>query len=158
MALPLPLIGFGFKVMGFGKRLWGFITNNWKWLLPLALLVASYFYVNYKIDQAYDNGYTAGVTYEIERQRQKIEIENQKNRQFEEMLSKAISDFGRTIARETSERVIKEKEIRTRVETIIRDNPIYQQCKVDPEVLEDRNKLRALGPIRMDLNEVPSGE
>lgn len=146
MPLPLMALSLGARLLGVGKFLKDFVKDNWKWILPVAIVVAGYFYVNHKIDQAYDQGYDIGVKDEVTRQNERIAIENAKNREFETILTRIVTDFGKEIARESAERVVQESKIKDRVNTIIKENPIYQQCVVDPEVIDAQNALRRLGP------------
>lgn len=143
MGTLLTILTFG---KSFFSNLFKFIIVNWKWVLPILIIVAGYFYVSHKIKEAHETGYSAGVTYERDRQQAQIDIENRKNREFENLLAATVEKFGRDIADKTAQRVSRERDLTSRVDTIIRDNTVYRECEVDPEVLNIRNSIRLLGP------------
>lgn len=146
------MLGIGMFLLGGAKSIMRFVAENWKWVLPVALLIGGYFYYQHQIKAAYDSGYVEATAHEQELQRERIAVENKKNREFEAALEKAIDSFGRELIEDTANRVAKESGFKETIRTMIRDNPVYSQCKVDPEVITARNGIRALGPsIRLEL-------
>lgn len=145
----------GLKALGIGKSIGGFIKANWKIILPIILVVAFYFFITDKISDAREEGYNSGVEFQIKEQKKQVDAENKRNREFEAMLSSVIGKFGKEVVEETITRMASEQKIQTKINTIIKDNPIYTECKVDQEVLDARNEIRKLGPqeypIRIDL-------
>lgn len=136
------LLALGLKLLGIGKFLKDFFIQNWKWIVPIIALILVYFYIHHLINNAYKQGEAA----EKHRWELKIEEENRQNREFEQKLSNVISEFGNKLAAQTAERVAKEQLHTNTIETIIRDNPIYTDCKVDQTIINERNAIRALGP------------
>ena len=153
--MPLLLIKIGLGILSGVKSIGKFFMANWKIILPLLLVGAAIWYHNKAVDESYKSGYSQGTTDEKAAEQARVDEENRRNRQFEQMLQNAINEFGRGLVEDTAERVAVETKLRTSVQTIIRDNPIYEQCKVDPEVIDARNQIRALGPpenpIRVEL-------
>lgn len=137
-------------MIGFGLKLWGFLSGNWKWIAPLLAFIgiatAGYLWISDKIADAREQGITQGVSEEKKRWEARINEENERNRKFEELLDKAIENFGRDVVEQTVERMAKETKAVNKIETIIRENRVYQDCKVDQEVLDARNEIRRLGP------------
>ena len=127
-----------------------FVAANWKWLVPLlvgiVIVVASYLYISDKIADAREEGIAEGIDYQKKIYAKQVDEENERNRKFEELLNKAISNFGRDVVEQTVERMAKETRAKDKITTIIKEKPIYQQCVVDPEVLDTRNEIRKLGP------------
>ena len=44
------------------------------------------------------------------------------------------------------ERRDKETVRETRINTIVEEKPVYKECKVDQEVIDEQNALKAMGP------------
>lgn len=123
-----------------------FVISNLRWLLPIlgiaALFISAWKYVS----DVKEDAYKKGIADEKTRTEQIVAAENAKNREFEIMLQNAIAEYGTKAVEEAAKRVKKET-IHTRtIETIVRDNPIYAECKAEPQVLENRNIIRSLGP------------
>ena len=123
-----------------------FVLANLRWLLPVAgaivLLLSAWWYVSSVKAEAYKQG----VADEKARYEQIIAAEDKKNREFEAVLKNVITEYGQQAVAEAAKRVKKET-IHTRsIETIIRDNPVYTECKADQQVLDNRNAIRSLGP------------
>jgi hypothetical protein len=125
-----------------------FVLNNLRWLLPLVgvivLFLSAWWYISSVKQEAYDKG----VLSERTRYEQIIAAEDAKNREFESLINKSIADYGQRAVREAAKRIEKET-IHTRtIETIVKDNPIYINCKADKEVIDSRNAIRSLGPAK----------
>jgi hypothetical protein len=125
-----------------------FITANLRWLLPvlavITLVLSAWWYVSAVKKEAYE----LGVTDERTRYEQVIAAEEVKNRKFEGQLNKAIADYGRRAVDEAAKRVQKETVYTRTIETIVKDNPVYIDCKADKEVVDSRNSIRSLGPAK----------
>ena len=125
-----------------------FVTANLRWLLPLVgavvILMSAWYYIAGVKREAYANG----VTDERTRYEQIIVAEDAKNRKFEGQLNKAIADYGRRAVDEAAKRGKSETVHTKTIETIIKDNPVYIDCKADKEVVDNRNSIRALGPTK----------
>ena len=132
-------MGFIFGLLGIGKSIWNFVLRNWKWAVPLIAAVALLFYVNH-------NAYNRGVQDMVDKQKKEIAAEDVRNRKFEKKLQDAVNQFGERFEKEDVGRVEKETIHTNSIQTIIKDNPIYKDCKVDPKVLDEINSISDLGP------------
>lgn len=153
-------VGLGLKLLGIGGAIKDFFKANWKIIVPIILVVAFYFFITDKISDAREEGYKSGVEFQIAKHKADIEAENARNRKFEENLAKVIGTFGRDVVEQTVARMASEQKIQTKINTIIKENPVYTECVVDQEVIDARNEIRKLGPqqeypIRIDLTGDP---
>ena len=150
-------VGLGLKLLGVGKWIKDFFIANWKIIVPIILVVAFYFFITDKINDAREEGYNSGIAYEKSEQAKRVALENEANRKFEAMLNESISKFGRQAVEEAIKRVSKETVYKEKITTMVKDNPIYEECKVEQEVLDARNEIRKLGPqeypIRIKLED-----
>lgn len=119
-----------------------FVKANWKVFAAIGLVLAAFFWYKGQMRQAYKNG-KADCNAEWVK---KIDAENKKNREFEKELQKDLSGLGQKIDETNAARVIRENTHKETIREIIKDNPIYTECKVEPKILDERNKIRALGP------------
>jgi hypothetical protein len=144
------MLGIGLKLLGIGSWIKNFVAANWRWLVPLlvgiVIVLASYLYISDKISDAREEGIAQGIDYQKKIYAKQVDEENERNRKFEELLDKAISNFGRDVVEQTVERMAKETRAKDKITTIIKNNPVYEQCVVDQEVLDTRNQIRKLGP------------
>lgn len=128
----------------------GFLKDNWKWVLPIILVIGAYWWHNKEIDKAYDRGVVA----EAGRVKDLIEAEDARNREFEKNLAAQLAQYVLDNAAEDKVRVETETKSFHTIEQVIKNNPVFEQCIVDKEIIEERNKIRALGPkIEEDDNE-----
>lgn len=132
-------LGLGLKLLGIGKFLKEFFLQNWKWLVPLILVIAAFLWTK-------EHYYSLGQATEKAAWEEKIKIEAEKNQKLTEAISLSVSNFGTLAAKLDEARVQKETIHEERINTIIKDNPIYTECKVDQEVLNEQNAIKALGP------------
>ena len=154
-------LSLGLKLLGIKKWLSNFWSNNWKWLLPLLLFLATcglaYWKYTSDMESAYNEGYAKAVIVTNSEWNDKIEEESARNKEFENTLRTIIEDFGQDAVKQAAERIGKERVLTEKLRTIIRDNPIYQECVVGQDVIDSRNSIRELGPqpypIRMEINE-----
>jgi N-methylhydantoinase B/oxoprolinase/acetone carboxylase alpha subunit len=146
------MLGIGLKLLGVGNLIKEFFLQNWKWLIPTIALVVSFFVVS---DKYYEKGRQEERTYWDK----KIKESDARNRAFENRINVAISTFGRETVEEALKRVEEETIYKDRIQTIVRNNPIYTQCVVDQDVIDNRNAIREQGPkkaeypIRIDFTE-----
>lgn len=127
---------------GFAK----FLSNNWKWLVPLLLAIGAYFWVNHAIDSAYNNGHKAGYSKAEQEFKDKVAEEDKRNREFEERLKDIVGSYGVRIVNEAMERVSKETILKETLRETVKNNPVYEQCIADVQAIEQRNLIRELGP------------
>jgi hypothetical protein len=57
-----------------------------------------------------------------------------------------VDTFGKVIETRNEERRDTEIIRENRINTIIQEKPIYTECKVDQEVVDQQNAIKALGP------------
>jgi hypothetical protein len=114
------------------------LVNNWKLIAGgvAALVIAI------GIAKTYKDTYNRGVLAERAVWVKKAELQAKVNKEFELRLATSIRDYGLKILNESNKRVEKETIYKNKIETIIKDNPIYTECKVDDQVLEYRNSIR----------------
>lgn len=122
------------------------IKKNWK--VALAIIVAGLLYISasWYISSIKTESYNNGRNEVEEEYKARIAAENEKNREFEKTLQGIIEDFGtkaveKALVRKEATIIHQEK-----IREIIRNNPVYESCNVDQEVLNERNNIRALGP------------
>lgn len=140
-------VGIGLKLLGVGDLIKKFFLNNWKWLVPVIALVVSFFIVS-------DKYYNKGISEEKARWELKIKEEDARNREFEAKLNKAIATFGKKTVEEALERVEQETIYKDKIQTIVKNNPVYSECLVGQDVIDNRNAIRTEGPaypIRIEL-------
>lgn len=133
------LIGLGLKLLGIGKFLKEFFLQNWKWLVPLILIVSGFLWTK-------EHYYTLGQDTERVVWENKVKEETEKNKKLSDLLSVSLSNFGQLVQKESDTRVQKEITHEQRINTIIQEKPVYTQCVIDKEVLNEQNALKALGP------------
>lgn len=132
------MLAFGLKLLGIGKFLRDFFLQNWKWLVPLLLLIAGFFWTK-------EHYYNIGVNEERTVWEKRLEAERKKNEQLTQALFSSVDTFGKVVNTRNEERINNEIVRETRINTII-EKPIYTECKVDQEVIDEQNALKALGP------------
>lgn len=133
------LIGLGLKLLGIGKFLKEFFVANWKWIVPLLLIIAGFLWTK-------EHYYTLGQDTERAIWEEKVQKEAAKNKRLSDLLATSLNNFGKVVEKENEVRVQKETTHEKRINTIIQEKPIYTQCVIDKEVLDEQNALKALGP------------
>lgn len=124
----------------------GFVKSNFKWLVPVLLLVAVAFFVNRAVDNMKEEAYKSGYAKKSDEVKKAIAEENKKNREFEQKLEIAITKYGEKVLDQSTKRIEKETIHTNKIQTIVTEKPIYTQCVVDQEVTDARNEIRKLGP------------
>lgn len=143
-------LSLGLKLLGIKQWLRDFWKDNWKWLVPVLLILTTlglgYWKYTSDIDNAYNNGITKGTTDTNNSWNARIEEEAKRNKEFELVLRNIITEFGEKAVQEAAARVTKETVYRDRISTIVKNNPVYDQCVIDKDIIDNRNSIRALGP------------
>lgn len=135
------MLAIGLKLLGIGKFLKEFFLNNWKWLVPLILAIAAFLWTR---DHYYDLGTdTERATWE-----KRVEAERKRNEELTRLLGASVETFGKVVETRNEERRDTEIIRETRINTIVEDNPIYTECVVDQEVIDEQNALKAMGPTQ----------
>ena len=129
------MIWLGLRLLGLKK----FIKENWKWLLPVLALVASFFIVSHIY-------YDKGVAAERHAWEERVKAESAKNIKKTENINAGVYQFGVKVEKEDKARVEKETVYKDKILTVIKNNPVYTDCKVEQDVIDSRNAIRAEGP------------
>ena len=116
------------------------LTNKTLWKLAGAIILALVIIAG--VTKTYTDTYNRGVLAERAVWVQKAKAQAEANKQFELTLANTIKTYGLQVLDESAKRVDKETIYKNKIETIIKDNPIYIQCKVDQQVLDYRNNIR----------------
>lgn len=124
-------------LLGLGKWLKEFFLENWKWLAPLIALVAAFFWTK-------EHYYTLGKEETTVAYEKKIEAERKKNEQLSGKLLDSSVKLGEHFQRDSEARAEKETTHTNRIETIIKEKPVYSQCVVDKEILDTQNDMKEL--------------
>ena len=133
------MVGIGLKLLGFGKFLKEFFLQNWKWLVPLILVTLAFLWTK-------DHYYDLGVEEEKAVWEKKLEAERKRNDYLTKALSSSVETFGKAVETRNGDRTSKEVIRESRINTIVEEKPIYIDCKVDQEVIDEQNAIKALGP------------
>ena len=123
-----------------------FLFKNWKYIGIALAIIGAFFWVQSEIKHMKQKAYDSGVASERTRINEIIAKENDKNRKIEEQVSKAIDDFVVKIDKTEKTRVVKENTYTDTIKEIVNNNTVYEECKVSQEVLDEKNKIRDLGP------------
>jgi hypothetical protein len=129
-------MGLVLKLLGFGRAAVKWAFDNWRITLPILAVVITFFWTK-------EHYYTLGredcrVEWEA-----RVAAESKKNEKLSEKLVDNAVKFGEHVERDNTQRKEKETSVQTRIETII-EKPIYQECKVDSEVVTDQNELKEM--------------
>jgi len=135
-------VGLAFRLLGFGKLIKQFVFQNWKLFIVITLIIGAYYYVNHIKEVAYQTGRN-DVVAEVKAETEK---ENNQNRIFEQKLQTIVDTYGQQAITEASKRIEKETIQTNTIQTLIKEKPVYTDCKVDQSVTDARNAIRELGP------------
>ena len=133
------MLNIGLKLLGVGKFLKEFFLANWKWLVPSILVVLGFLWTK-------NHYYNEGKLEERGIWEARVDEERKRNLALTEALAGSVQIFGDIVEARNEDRVQRETVRETRISTIIEEKPIYQQCLVDQEVIDEQNALKAMGP------------
>jgi hypothetical protein len=122
------------SILNFGKDAVKWAFDNWRIVLPIIAIVITFFWTK-------EHYYTLGKEDCRVEWEKKVTAETLKNEKLSEKLIDNSIKFGEHTEKDNNERKEKETSTQTRIETII-EKPIYQECKVDSEVVKDQNELK----------------
>jgi len=122
------------SILNFGKDAVKWALDNWRIVLPIIAIVITFFWTK-------EHYYTQGREDCRVEWEGKVTAETIKNDKLTKQLVDNSIKFGEHTDKENNERKEKETSTQTRIETII-EKPIYQECKVDSEVVTDQNELK----------------
>lgn len=127
---------FFIKALGLVKS---FILANWKWLLPLVAAVLAFLWTK-------DHYYDLGRETERTKWEKLVQKEKERNEKLSNSLLDSVDTFSKAVETRNEDRVQKETIRETRINTIVEEKPIYKECRIDQEVLNEQNALKAMGP------------
>jgi len=127
------MLWLGLKLLGIKK----FLLNNWKWTLPLVALVIAFYIVS-------NTYYNKGVAAEKQVWENRVAVESIKNTKITKQNAAVVAQYGDTKQKEAEVRIKKETIYKDRIITLIKEIPA--DCKVNQEILSNRNSIRMQGP------------
>lgn len=133
------MLGIGLKLLGVGKFIKEFFLQNWKWIVPIILAAAAFMWTR-------DHYYNAGKLNERTKWEEKLDKERAKNQSLTNALLETTSTLGKIATERNNERVQAETIRENTIRTIVENNTVYEECKVDQEVIDAQNELKAMGP------------
>jgi hypothetical protein len=116
-----------------------FLLANWKWISVLAIIVGAFLFLK-------SHYYNEGRLAEQTKWEKAIKKEQERNDKLTGMIEASVDSYGKLAEKENKERVQKEIIRKNEINTIIQEKPVYIQCKVDQEVVDQQNQIKALGP------------
>ena len=131
-------IGLALKLLGIGSSIKDFLFKHWKLTLAVILVLGLTFYHFKAVDTAYNNGVVA----EQKRNEAIVKKIKDENKKIEDGLNKTIASIEEKNKKLESKRKEKELVYKDKIIKIIESNPIYQECKVDQSLSDNRNEIR----------------
>lgn len=131
-------IGFALKLLGIFKNIKDFLFKHWKIALAIVLIIGAIIYHKKEVSKAYSSGVKA----EFNRNKVVADAQNKKNRLNEKLLKEAINKNKELNIKLNEQRKKKEIIYRDKIQEVIKNNPIYQECKIDQSVIDYRNEIR----------------
>lgn len=116
-----------------------FVLANWKWLLPVLAVVLAFLWTK-------DHYYDLGREKERTKWEKLVQKEKERNEKLSASLLNSVDSFSKAVETRNEDRVQKETIRETRINTIVEEKPVYKECKIDQEVLDEQNALKAMGP------------
>jgi hypothetical protein len=133
-------IGFGF--------IKSFLKKYWKILLVVALAVAAFIFVQNKVHAYGERQFKAGVEATIKQVRTEVSKRDVVNRAIEDHAQRGLDEFATAETKKNDIRHAAEDKIAADIATTVDSVPMWnsKECAITPQVLADRNSIRALGP------------
>lgn len=126
--------------MGFGNRILGLIPTNVKVFICVVLAIFTCFFI---VSKVY---YNKGVDAEKSKWEEKVRVEAEHNAVLTSALVTLSANYGELYSQLSQARIGKETVHENRISTIIQEKPVYKECLVDKEIIDEQNALKALGP------------
>lgn len=126
--------------------IWGFLKRHWKIILPIIVAIALYFIFTNWLNGVKDEAFKAGELKEKGKWEEVIKKKDAENRAFERELAKDLLELGLALTDREKDRVTKESKHTETIREILSTDPNAQNCKVNNQVIEERNAIRRLGP------------
>lgn len=121
---------------------WNFVKKNWEVLLVIALVLGAMYWLHHVKQVAYDKG-KADCNTAWQKKADQMEAANQKTTKA---LQDEIAAYASKLREANAQRIQTETTHTNTIKQIVTEKPIYQQCTVEPTVLDQLNQIRALGP------------
>lgn len=134
-------VGFIFGILGFAKKYWKFFA--------IAAVLIGLFILHQNAVAEYGNKrFQEGVTATTGKVKAQIAQKNRENRELEAKLEDALTDHAAELDAINNKRGKKESALAESAMEKVNKIPFIDnaQCAVTPEVLNDRNAIRRLGP------------
>lgn len=124
-------------MLGFAKTILNFCLTHWKIFLPLLIIVVEFFVVS-------NIYYNKGVAEEKAKWEERIKIETEKNAKLTASIASAVDNYGTLADKQDEARVEREVVHENNIRTIIQEKPVYKECIVDDDVIDELNALRSI--------------
>lgn len=128
--------------MSYALIAWDLLKKFWPFLLVGILLLVGYIHLQHILHDAYQRGVN-DTTSIWQAKFNQAEADNQK---MTNLLQQELNDYSQKIDQLNKDRQQQENTHTNTIEKIVTNNPVYQKCVVDQSILDERNKIRALGP------------
>lgn len=128
------------RMMGFVNQILALIPTNVKIFICVVLAIFSSFFI---VSKVY---YSKGVEFEKSRWEQLVQVEKEKNATLSSALITLSANYGELYHQMDQSRLNKENNHQNTINTIVKEKPIYKECKVDRQIIDEQNALKALGP------------
>ncbi len=142
MSLVLSILMGGF---GWLKSI---ITKHWKIALAVAAAVIVFFYAQHKLHEYGEAQFKRGVDATLEKMKGEVAKRDTVNRAIEKRAQDGLDGFAADAEHKAEDRREAEAKAKEKIDTAVDSVPMWnsQECAVTPQVLADRNAIRALGP------------
>lgn len=135
----LTMILGGLKVAGL------FLRKNWKIALLIAVVFGGFFLHRDAVNAFGDRRYAEGKAVVVKGLKDALAEQQKKNLELERDAATALADFAKDRAEMAEKRINKETVIREKTIQYL-DSEEYGQCAISQDILDERNRIRALGP------------
>lgn len=127
------------QLLGLGRIIRDLTVKHWKVVIPIAVASFAFLYTK-------NHYYNQGLNEERSKWEQKVEAERKKNEHLTNVLVGNVFEFAELSKQRNEVRLEREIVKQNEIETVVKDNPIYEQCLVDKKVIEAQNQLKEMGP------------
>lgn len=123
-----------------------FLSKYWKYIACILAILGLVWYANHWYNNKLVEAFNNGVTNERTIWQARVDEENQNNREFEAQMESVIESFSQSLVDSRADRIERETTHTETIERMVAADPIYQECVVDPAIIEERNAIREEGP------------
>lgn len=126
---------FLLKLLGLGKFLRDFLVANWKWALPLIGVLALFLWTK-------GHYYDLGKLEERNKWEERARKDAEKSVDLTTKLANSVGNLAERVITQQEERSTREVIREKNIQTIVENNPVYTECKVDQTVLDEQNAIK----------------